>query len=623
MQDVPQERSDADAPPSGEAMEPVRFAGLVLDLSACTLVRESGEAIPLTRGEFRLLRLFVSRPGRVLSRDAILEVVANRPLELFDRSADALVGRLRRKIEPDPKAPRLIATVPGEGYRFDGLALRGALADGAAESYPHAAAETAPEAAPEARPADYPEPSGAPAPPSAARAPTRSWRRPAAAAALVAALFVVGAYAWRPGLPTRFMGTAAGDKLAAAPRLSIVVLPFENLSGDKEQDYFADGITDDLTTDLSHLRDSFVIARGTAFTFKGKPIDAKQIGRELGVRYALEGSVRRLGEKVEVNAQLVSAETGAQVWADRFEGERGKLGELQVEVVARLANSLGVELVKAEALRSMRERPNNPDAVDLVMRARARGYSSANNKPMNSDMIDLYERALALDPQNEPAMVGLSFALNDRAGNLWSGDPEGDMARADKLANSALALQQDDAWAHLAKAQVFLHKRQWKAAMSQDEAALADDPNNAKAHADLSMWNMFLGHSENGFAGVETALRLSPRDPTVSEWQFYMCHLHTHLAQWEQAIEWCGKSIASGRANMFPFVDLAAANAWAGHDKEAKETVAQLRKLYPDFTVQTWAGIHWSDDPTFNEQYARIVGGLRKAGLPEGEVKKD
>ena len=301
MQDVPQERSDADAPPSGEAMAPVRFAGLVLDLSACTLVRESGEAIPLTRGEFRLLRLFVSRPGRVLSRDAILEVVANRPLELFDRSADALVGRLRRKIEPDPKAPRLIATVPGEGYRFDGLApaLRGALADGAAESYPHAAAEPAAETAPEARPADYPEPSGAPAPPSAARAPTRSWRRPAAAAALVAALFVVGAYAWRPGLPTRFMGTAAGDKLAAAPRLSIVVLPFENLSGDKEQDYFADGITDDLTTDLSHLRDSFVIARGTAFTFKGKPIDAKQIGRELGVRYLLEGSVRRVGENID------------------------------------------------------------------------------------------------------------------------------------------------------------------------------------------------------------------------------------------------------------------------------------------------------------------------------------
>ena len=157
-----------------------------------------------------------------------------------------------------------------------------------------------------------------------------------------------------------------------APRLSIVVLPFENLSGDKEQDYFADGITDDLTTDLSHLPDSFVIARGTAFTYKGKPIDAKQIGRDLGVRYLLEGSVRRVGEKVTVNAQLISTETGAHVWADRFEGERSKLGELQVEFVSRLANSLGVELVKAEALRAMRERPNNPDAVDLAMRGSSR-----------------------------------------------------------------------------------------------------------------------------------------------------------------------------------------------------------------------------------------------------------
>jgi adenylate cyclase len=147
------------------------------------------------------------------------------------------------------------------------------------------------------------------------------------------------------------MASSVDDKLANAPRLSIVVLPFENLSGDKEQDYFADGITDDLTTDLSHLPDSFVIARNTAFTYKGKPVDVKQIGRELGVRYLLEGSVRRLGDKVEINAQLISTETGAHVWADRFDGDRSKLGQLQVEFVSRLANSLGVELVKAEALR--------------------------------------------------------------------------------------------------------------------------------------------------------------------------------------------------------------------------------------------------------------------------------
>jgi adenylate cyclase len=168
-----------------------------------------------------------------------------------------------------------------------------------------------------------------------------------------------------------------------------------------EQDYFADGITDDLTTDLSRLQDSFVISRGTAFTFKGKPVDAKEIGRLLGVRYLREGSVRRLGEKAEVNAQLVSTETGAHVWADRFEGERSKLGELQLDVVSRLANSLGVELVNAEALRAARERPANPDALDLAMQAEIEEHSySSDRKATINEAVALSERALALDPQN-------------------------------------------------------------------------------------------------------------------------------------------------------------------------------------------------------------------------------
>jgi TolB-like protein/class 3 adenylate cyclase len=243
--------------------------------------------------------------------------------------------------------------------------------------------------------------------PPAPNARVLSPRLGALAAALVLALIAAGAYAWHSGVAPRLLGASVEDKLTNAPRLSIVVLPFENLSGDKEQDYFADGITHDLTTDLSHLPDSFVISRGTAFTYKGKPIDAKQIGRELGVRYLLEGSVRRVGEAITVNAQLISTETGAHVWADRFEGERSKLGELQVEVVARLANSLGVELVGAEALRAMRERPSNPNAVDLAMRAGAKANSGVGRKSTENEVIDLSERALALDAQNEPAMVRL------------------------------------------------------------------------------------------------------------------------------------------------------------------------------------------------------------------------
>ena len=465
---------------------------------------------------------------------------------------------------------------------------------------------------------------GAPATQKPSKTVTRTrdvWRRwPAPlAAALALALLAAGTFVWRVGYAPRFMAASVDDKLAHAPRLSIVVLPFENLSGDKEQDYFADAITDDLTTDLSHLPDSFVIARNTAFAYKGKPVDVKQIGRELGVRYLLEGSVRRLEDKISVNAQLISTETGAHVWADRFDGERSKLGELQVDFVARLANSLGVELVKAEALRAMRERPNNPDAADLAMRAAA--LSSSSDESKLGDVINLYERALALDPQNITAMTGLAGVLQSRVTNFASKDPGADIARADQLINAALAVQPDNSSAHDTKGWLFFAKRQFGPATAEAEAAIAEDRNNADAYAAASFFKMFLGHSEDGFAGVETALRLSPRDPSVHFWQFFMCHLHTHLAQWEEAIEWCSKSIAGDPTDFFPLVDLAAANAWLGHDKEAKEAAAQLQKVYPGFTVQTWAGIHWTDDPTFNAQYARIVEGLRKAGLPEGEKK--
>jgi adenylate cyclase len=444
---------------------------------------------------------------------------------------------------------------------------------------------------------------------------------PLIAACGVAALLTAGWLGWRAWSPLReptATVAAVTDKLATAPRLSIVVLPFENLSGDKEQDYFADGITDDLTTDLSHLPDSFVVARNTAFTYKGKPVDVKQIGAELGVRYVLEGSVRRVDENITVNAQLISTETGAHIWADRFDGERSHLGELQVEFVSRLANSLGVELVRAEALRAMRERPNNPDAVDLSMRGWMELYRPVS-KASHDAALGLFERALALDPQLVPAMVGLAQVLEIGLTNQYSVNPKGAIALAEDFAERAVAAEPENSAAHLAKADVFFAKRQWPQAIAEAETAIADNPNNAGAHAKDGFYRMLLGRSEDGFAGVETAFRLSPRDPSVPYWQYMVCHLHSHLAQWEQAIDWCNKAHAGAPGNWYPLVDLAAANAWAGRDKEAKEAVAELQKIYPGFTVQKWASIHWTDDPTFNAQYARIAEGLRKAGLPEGD----
>jgi adenylate cyclase len=331
--------------------------------------------------------------------------------------------------------------------------------------------------------------------------------------------------------------------------------------------------------------------------------------------------VRGLEDKISVNAQLISTETGAHVWADRFDGERSKLGELQVEFVSRLANSLGVELVKAESLRAMRERPNNPDATDLAMRAEA--LWSSSDVSQLGEVMNLFERALVLDPHNLPAMTGLAGVLQERVTMFASKDPSADIARADELINAALALQPDNSWAHFIKGWLFFAKRQFGPATAEAETAIAEDPNYADAHAALGFFQLFLGHSEKGFASVERALRLSPRDPGVPFWQFFMCHLHSHLAQWEHAIEWCSKSTAGDPTNFFPLVDLTAANAWLGHAREAKEAAAQLQKVYPGFTVQTWAGHHFSDDPTFDAQFQRVLEGLRKAGLPEGEKKTD
>jgi TolB-like protein/class 3 adenylate cyclase len=444
----------------------------------------------------------------------------------------------------------------------------------------------------------------------------------APAVAVLVAVLAAGAFAWHAGYAPRFMAASVDDRLENSPRLSIVVLPFENLSGDKEQDYFADGITDDLTTDLSHLHDSFVISRGTAFTYKGKPIDAKQIGRELGVRYLLEGSVRRVGEKIEVNAQLISTETGAHVWADRFDGGTSKLGELQVEVVSRLSNSLGWELIKAESWRAMRERPRNPDAVDLAMQGWVKLHSDFSKAGLIS-AIALFERALALDAENVRALTGLAVALNWNLINGWSDDPASEAARAEKVADAAIALQPDSSDAHEAKAWVFYNKHQWGPAIAEHEKAFAEDHNNADALAQGSILKVFIGRAEDGFAGIESALRLSPRDPSLPWWQFYMCHLHGHLAQWEQAIEWCNKAQTGGPDIWHAFLDLAVAHAWLGHMKEAKEAAAQLQKVRPGFTLQSWWGRPWTDNPAFNAEIARMWEGARKAGVPEGEKKTD
>src|SRR5271165_4731543 len=284
---------------------PVRFATFTLDLDGCSLSRADGGDVALTHNEFALLRVLVRHPGRALSRDYLLDALVGKRAGPFDRSVDVLVGRLRRKIEVDPKKPRLIVTVPGEGYRFDGLTktFQSAPTDRAGAANP---------------------------------------------ASLEPRNLVKGA-----GKPIDdAVGATARLEHPAAPRLSLVVLPFANIGGDASQDYFVDGVTDSLTTDLSRIRGAFVIGRSTAFTYKGKAVDLKQIGRDLNVRYVLEGSVQRGGNRLRVNVQLIEGGTGSHLWGERFDKPVADLFEMQDEIVSRLANRLGQELAAAEAGRA-------------------------------------------------------------------------------------------------------------------------------------------------------------------------------------------------------------------------------------------------------------------------------
>ena len=264
---------------------------------------------------------------------------------------------------------------------------------------------------------------------------------------------------------------------AVAPRLSIVVLPFANLSNDPEQQYFADGITEDLTTDLSRIVGMFVISRNTAFTYRNNRIDTKQIGRELGVRYVLEGSVRRSGNRVRVSAQLIDAEIDAHLWAERFDCDTEDLFALQDEIVSRLANALGIELIAAEAARPTK----NPDALDYILRGRAVGFRQHSRDSYYVERISLFERALALDPLSVEAQTRLAAALVGRVFDGVSASAAADLATAQGLVGQALTTSPRYAHAHVIKGRALSVQNRWEEAIPEYEMALALNRNSAAA----------------------------------------------------------------------------------------------------------------------------------------------
>jgi adenylate cyclase len=420
----------------------------------------------------------------------------------------------------------------------------------------------------------------------------------------IVALIVIAGGAWYFLAENRTApAVATAPPPAEAAHLSIVALPFTNLSGDASQDYFADGITENLTTDLSRIRGSFVIARNTAFTFKGKNIDAK----ELGVRYVLEGSVQRDGTRVRVNAQLIDAASGAHLWADRFEEDASDLFKLQDQVVARLANSLGYELVRAEAEKGGRSQI--PDAIDLGMRGQALLQAATPTKENNDAARALFERARTVDPNNAAALAGDAITYEVDFAYGWT-NPEIDYdAKILAQADRAIALAPDNWRAYYAKSTYLFLSHRANEALGAADAGLAVNPNFAPLYSSRGVAETSLGSFEQAESDVRQAMRLSPRDPRMATWLFYIGDAELEQGHYDAAIDELHKAIETGFRPYIPYAALAAAYALAGKMDEAKSALGEARRLNPSLTVK-WAIAH---SPNLPNQF----DGVRKAGLPE------
>src|ERR1700729_2303269 len=414
--------------------------------------------------------------------------------------------------------------------------------------------------------------------------------------------------------PAKPAEPAAPEK--PAPCLSIVVLPFANIGCEPELEDFVDGVTESLTTDLSRIRGALVIARNTAFTYKGKPLDVKTIGRDLNVRYVLEGSVQRGGNRMRVNVQLIDAETGNHLWAERFDKLLADLFDMQDEIVARLAGALNTELGAAEARGG--ELAPNPSSMDFYFQGMARF-----NKGITPDNIaqarSFFDRALSADPGNVDALVWSARTDSIAGGLFFVTDPAAAFAAAEAKLTKALSWVPDHARAHLYLAYVDIFTKRASEGIAECEHALALDRNLAGAHAFIGIGKIFIGRAEETEAHIGEALRLSPRDTMAYTWMSYAGIANNYLGLYDQAVPWFRRAIEANRNHPHPPFVLGVALALLGRLDEARSSVKTGLALNPTFTIARGRalGTAMSDDPTYLAQLEPIIEGLRKAGVPE------
>ena len=569
-----------------------RFEDFELNAGAYEL-RRSGQAVRLERIPFELLCFLVERRGELVTREEIIERVWGKGVFIdSENGINTAVRKIRRALDDDADAPRFVVTVPARGYRFV-ASIREAETVAAKE--PFAAAHPM---------AGTPE-----------QTVQRYWPKSALSIAglliLVAAVVAVRHLSLRAPAPSASIPRAEKPALTALPlpaKPSIAVLPFANMSGDPQQEYFSDGITDELITALSRLPDLFVIARTSSFIYKGKAAKVQDVSRELGVRYVLEGSVRKSGGTVRVTAQLVDAASGDHLWAEQYDRPLRDIFALQDEIVRRIVTTLKLQLSLWDKYGLLvTKRTDNPEAYDYYLRGLAHCYSNAS-RAGNEQARRLYQKAIEVDPNYSEAFASLGFTYLLEWAWRWSQEDH-DLDRALELEQHAVALDESQSFAHALLGATYLFKRQHEQALAEGQRAIDLDPNFAPAYSWMAETLTFSGKPAKAIVLVEKAMRLDPRNQ--GGYLLEIARAYNETGRYAEAVPVLKRHLTRYPNSLPGHASLAIAYAELGREVEARAEGAEVLRISPNFFIG-----YEKMNPDIDRALAnRRLADLRKAGL--------
>lgn len=564
--------------PAGGSGSRFRIANWTVDPDTCRISGNS-KRVKLEPKVMDVLVFLAARPGEVVSREMLETAVWPGTIVGYDTVTGA-IQKLRRAFDDNPQQPRIIETLSKRGYRLIAPVI--------------SLIEPGPAAGLAAEPIQ---------PAAAARAGPTLISLALIALLLLAFITMIWLRPWANGVDE-------GGEPAGNPK-SIAVLPFENIGGEQDRDYFADGVTDDLITQLSKISDFFVIARDSAFVYKGRSVGIREIAQRLGVSYLVSGSIRQEAAMVRINARLIDAVQGNNIWAESYDGSAVELLRLQDRIISDIVAALATRLNASEREELGRPQTNNAEARDSFLQGRQRFFNYAN-KEENQKARELFAKAVGLDPEFAIGYAMLAWTHAFDAMNGWADNRSESLLRARELAGHALSLDEKLPLAHFVTGLTYREKGEYIKALVEAEKAISLDPNYANAHVLTATLLYYAGRPEEGIERIKKAIMLNPHHPY--NYSFHLGQAYFILRRYPEAIETFERGLASNPASERLRVWLAAAYAQNGESEEAEWQVEQVLMLNPSFSSERMEEVFPFSDPADLKHFQL---GLRQAGFPD------